>query len=197
MKLHTVGTMSLFDVSELPHGPVAIITLTEEEARAAGALLFQDVDIAAATSLPRRGDEDLREGTDAPVFLIQRRRFQPTELSMLNWDVDDEVMRDDDGAEVTEEQAVDRDLGRWEWDTQWVAFTREKAEGWCEAKAHNGPWRVYSAPAMGDLRTLLRGQTDYESGFNYNSNSNRLIGPGDPQGGHANPTAGGKATDAS
>lgn len=119
-------------------------------------------EVDAHTALPRRGDEDLRECTDAPAFLIQIRRFRPIDLSELHWDSEAETLRDSDDNEITEEQAVDRELAAWEWDTQSVAFTRDEAQYWCDAHSYRGPWRVYSVPTIGDLRTLLRQQTDYE-----------------------------------
>lgn len=109
--------------------------------------------------LPRRGDVDLAESTDAPVFLVQRRRLVVTEPGQ--YEQDDGYMRD--GIEVSDEDIVAMGHGQWEWDTQRVAFTRDEADHYAADRAHDGPFRVWSVPAMGSLRTLLRQLTDYES----------------------------------
>ena len=119
--------------------------------------------MADPTQLPRRGDEDLRESTDAPVFLVQRRRLVVTSLPAVDYDVDREAYVDSVTREVlSEEDIVAEGHGVWEWDTQRVAFTRAEGDRHARDRAHDGPFRVYSVPAMGELRTVLRALTDYE-----------------------------------
>ena len=111
--------------------------------------------------LPRRGDVDLAESTDAPVFLVQRRRLVVTEPGA--YESDDEVPYVRDGVEVSDEDIVAMGHGHWEWDTQRVAFTREEGDRYATERAHDGPFRVWSVPSLGSLRTILRSLTDYES----------------------------------
>ena len=113
-------------------------------------------------ALPRRGDEDWKESTQAPLFLIQRRRFAVNLETTEEWDSDAECFRDADGTALTEEDVVKRGHGTWEWDTVRVAFTREEAERHTAQQAYNGPFRVYSVPCIGELRTLVQAQTDYD-----------------------------------
>ncbi len=118
---------------------------------------------AERDALPKRGDEDRHECTDTPIFLIQSRRFSVADMSMISWDSDRETLVNEDGEEVTRDHAGDLGLGTWEWDTQRVAFSRAEAQRWCDARPYRGPWRVYSVPSMGDLRTLLKARTDYDA----------------------------------
>lgn len=112
--------------------------------------------------LPRRGDEDKRECTDTPIFLIQERRFVCTNIDNYGWD-EDLGFYDGDGDEFTEEQIVDRGDGEWQWKTIRVAFTRREAQDFADAKKHWGVLRVYSVPCMGELRTILSALTDKET----------------------------------
>lgn len=142
--------------------------------------LAQDLEEQQAQAeppFPRRGDEDLHEATDTPIFLIQRRRLVVTDTHGLEWDSDigkfvedvpcqdpsvifDATEEHPDRRELTDEQLIKADRGHWEWDTQLVAFTRKEAERYAKAKSYNGPFRVYSVPAMGELKTILRALTD-------------------------------------
>lgn len=111
---------------------------------------------------PRRDDEDLRESTDAPVFLVQRRRLAVTEPSFVSWNDDSEGLVDSEGIALSDDEIVAHGWGKWEWDTQRAAFTRAEAQAYADGRAHDGPFRVWSVPAMGDLRKLLRAVTDYD-----------------------------------
>lgn len=123
--------------------------------------LFFHVPGTSRPSLPRRGDEDLREATDAPVFLVQRRRLVVTESAFLEW-TEDGGLLDQDGNSMSDEKVVAHGWGRWEWDTQRVAFTRAEGQAYAENRAHDGPFRVWSVPSMGELRKILRALTDYD-----------------------------------
>lgn len=127
--------------------------------------LEREIPVAPAPPLPRRGDEDLREATQNPIFLLQGRRLVVTDHDRCEWDEAYGCFIDDDESMLTDEQVVERGLAHWEWDTYTVAFTRAEGEAWAKANAHNGPFRVYSVPTMGDLRTILRRLTDYEGGY--------------------------------
>ena len=120
--------------------------------------------------LPRRGDEDLKESTDTPIFLIQRRRLVSTSYDRFYWDSDDECLKDDDGEEITDQQLIDMECGEWVWDTIRVAFTRSEAQRFADAKRHWGVLRVYSVPCMGELRTIIKSLTNFEKTNKGNNN---------------------------
>ena len=121
---------------------------------------------ALRQGLHRRGDEDLREATAQPVFLIQRRRLVVTEHTFISYDSDSGTMvldmQDGKSPVLTEEDVIARGWGQWEWDVWRVGFERKACEELAEAKKHDGPFRVYSVPASGKLVDILKTLTDYE-----------------------------------
>lgn len=114
-------------------------------------------------SYPRTHDRLARECTRDPIFLFQERRpVWAGDSSPLEYDHDEECFVDEDGAELTTDQAIKRGAGVWVWNTITVFLTRAEGEDFGKATAHRYPdgWRVYCVAAEGALIDVLAGATE-------------------------------------
>jgi hypothetical protein len=118
--------------------------------------------MTATDALSRTHDALRREATRDPIFLLQERVpvWSPTAASPA-YDHGAEAFVDDDGKELTTEQAIDAGAGSWAWRTLTVFLTRYEGESWATARAYRYEhgWRVYCVAAEGDLCGVLASAT--------------------------------------
>lgn len=112
---------------------------------------------------PRTHDTLARECTRDPIFLFQERRaVWFGDASLVKYDHDQECFVDDDGNELTAEQAVESGAGAWTWTTTTVFLTRAEGEAFGNATAYRYEhgWRVYCVAAEGDMIDVLASATE-------------------------------------
>jgi len=115
---------------------------------------------------PRTHEILARDSTRDPIYLFQERRavwFGDASLVIsVDYDCDRECFVDDDGNELTSEQAVERGAGAWVWHTITVFLTRADGEAFGEQTAYryDHGWRVYCVAAEGDLIDVLASATE-------------------------------------
>lgn len=105
----------------------------------------------------RTHDRLFHDATCDPIFLLQERRFILYPSCGWYWDSDREVIVTADGEELSEEEAVRREMGQAVWHTVTVFLTREDGEEYARQRAYRYPhgWRVFCVAASGDLVHVL------------------------------------------
>lgn len=109
----------------------------------------------------RTHDRLYNEATQDPIFLLQERRYILYPSCGWYWDSDREVVVTDDGEEITDAEAVRREMGVAVWQTVTVFLTREDGEEYARKRSYRYPngWRVFCVAASGDLVHVLAAGT--------------------------------------
>lgn len=113
---------------------------------------------------PRTHERLSRDITRDPIFLLQERRpvWHEGRIYGVDYDPEREGFVNDDGDDLTIEEAVEAGAGVWVWRTITVFLTREEGEAWAGARAYRYPHghRVYCVPAEGAMCDVLANATE-------------------------------------